>query len=398
MPLSGCRGTESENIKVGEQLYAFEPWEIDVINLREQGASWKQAAREIMKQHPHLQQLNLQTVIRKCRNVQEKIDRRGGFPTQQITAAPNQEALMAVLAKGSDIKGLAQRLGTSPRVAEAMIQDAKEQGYNVQNQAGTLHLSKISPPAENRVKESWNGERIIRFGLMGDTQLGCIDTQITHLHTLYDFYQREGINQVYHSGDVTDGEKMRPGHEYELYVHGADAQVAHTVKVYPKRPGIVTDFITGNHDYSFIKTIGLDIGKQIAAQRPDMRYRGYMSAVVELSPHCTLELRHPQDGTAYALSYKIQKIIEAMSSGEKPHILAVGHYHKMEQLFYRNVHAFQTSCLCAQTNWMRGKNIAAVVGGWLVEANVDDEGTITRIKPEFFPFYKMVKDDYRGWV
>ena len=376
-----------------------------VQRLRNQGLTWKETAEAMIKACPEaFGQLSVSQAYHRCRNIElgtpsaDSHKPRAAVPVPRSLDVPVHEALMAVLAKGADLNGLAQKLGTTQRVAEAMIQDAREQGYNVQDSSGTIHLSKITLPAENRVKQSWNGEKIIQFGLMGDTQLGCIDTQITHLHTLYDRYQSEGITQVYHTGDMTDGEKMRPGHEYELYVHGADAQVAHTVKVYPQRPGMVTDFITGNHDYSFIKTIGLDIGRQIANQRPDMRYRGYMSATVELSPHCTLELRHPQDGTAYALSYKIQKIIEAMSGGEKPNILAVGHYHKLEQMFYRNVHAFQTACLCAQTNWMRGKNIAAIVGGWIIEAHVDDEGTVTRIRPEFFPFYKMIKEDYRDWL
>ena len=376
-----------------------------VQRLRSQGLTWKETAEAMIKACPEaFGQLSINQAYHRCRNIElgtpsaDSHKPQAAVPVPRSLDVPVHEALMAALDKGADLNGLAQKLGTTQRVAEAMIQDAREQGYNVQDSSGTIHLSKITLPAENRVKQPWNGEKIIRFGLMGDTQLGCIDTQITHLHTLYDRYQSEGITQVYHTGDMTDGEKMRPGHEYELYVHGADAQAAHAVKVYPQREGIVTDFITGNHDYSFIKTIGLDIGRQIANQRPDMRYRGYMSAVVELSPHCTLELRHPQDGTAYALSYKIQKIIEAMSGGEKPNILAVGHYHKLEQMFYRNVHAFQTACLCAQTNWMRGKNIAAIVGGWIIEAHVDDEGTVTRIRPEFFPFYKAIKDDYKNWL
>lgn len=375
-----------------------------VQRLRLQGRTWKETAEAMIKACPEpFGQLSVSQAYHRCRNIELGTPTDSHKPRAAVSVplsldVPVHEALMAALAKGADLNGLAQKLGTTQRVAEAMIQDAREQGYNVQESAGSIRLNKVSLQAENHVKQSWNGEKIIRFGLMGDTQLGCIDTQITHLHALYDRYQSEGITQVYHTGDITDGEKMRPGHEYELYVHGADAQVAHTVKVYPQRPGIVTDFITGNHDYSFIKTIGLDIGRQIANQRPDMRYRGYMSAVVELSPHCTLELRHPQDGTAYALSYKIQKIIEAMSSGEKPNILAVGHYHKLEQMFYRNVHAFQTACLCAQTNWMRGKNIAAIVGGWIIEAHVDDEGTVTRIRPEFFPFYKMIRDDFKNWL
>ena len=45
-------------------------------------------------------------------------------------------------------------------------------------------------------REKWNGCRTIRFGLMGDTQINSKHTQITHLHTLYDIYAREGIKTV----------------------------------------------------------------------------------------------------------------------------------------------------------------------------------------------------------
>jgi hypothetical protein len=90
-------------------------------------------------------------------------------------------------------------------------------------------------------------------------------------------------------------------------------------------------------------------------------------------------------------------MIDAMQGGDKPNILAIGHYHKAEYLFYRNIHAFQTGTFQAQTAWMIGKQIAAMVGGWIVEVHVDDDGTITRCKGEFIPYYKMLKDDWKDW-
>jgi hypothetical protein len=119
--------------------------------------------------------------------------------------------------------------------------------------------------------------------------------------------------------------------------------------------------------------------------------------VINLTENCVLELHHPGVGTAYALSYKVQKMIEAMSGGEKPNLLAVGHYHKQEYLFYRNVHAIQTGCLQAQTPFLRGKGISVAVGGWIVELRLNCDGGIERIIPEFFPFYTSIKDDYLSW-
>ena len=241
----------------------------------------------------------------------------------------------------------------------------------------------------------WDGDRTIKFAVMGDTQFGSKYAQITYLHDFYDLCVREGITDVYHTGDVTDGLKMRTGHEYELYEVSADEMRDDVVKNYPKRDGITTHFITGNHDASIYKQVGYDMGMAIAMLRPDMKYLGRDCAVINLTPNCTLELRHPWDGTAYALSYKMQKMIEAMESDSKPSILAVGHYHKAEYLFYRNVHALQTACFQGQTPFTRGKGISVHIGGWIVTLSVNEEGTITRFSPEFIPYYKSIKDDYK---
>ena len=103
-------------------------------------------------------------------------------------------------------------------------------------------------PARHEAK--WDGTKVIKFGLMGDTQFGSKYAQITYLHDFYDLCEREGITDIYHTGDITDGLKMRVGHEYELYEHSADGQLDDLVANYPKRDGITTHFITGNHDAS----------------------------------------------------------------------------------------------------------------------------------------------------
>lgn len=245
---------------------------------------------------------------------------------------------------------------------------------------------------------AWTGSKTITFGLMGDTQLGSKYAQLTHLKTFYDICASRGIREVYHTGDITDGLKMRIGHDYELYVNSADGQCDDVVKNYPQIDGITTYFITGNHDASLYKHVGYDIGRAIERDRPDMKYLGRDCAIVNLTPNCTLELRHPWDGTAYALSYKPQKMIEAMESDSKPNILAIGHYHKAEYLFYRNVHAFQTGCFQGQTPFIRGKGISVHLGGWIVSVTVDELGQVLSITPEFIPFYASIKDDYKNYI
>lgn len=270
-------------------------------------------------------------------------------------------------------------------VSDAPSTQKQEKRVAIQNQEPNHHIS------------NWDGTRKIKFAIMGDTQLGSKYAQIEYLHRFYDLCASEGITDVYHTGDITEGLKMRPGHEYELYAVSADDMRDDVVKNYPLRPGITTHFITGNHDASIYKQVGYDIGQAIARERPDMHYLGRDCAVVNITPNCTLELRHPWDGTAYAISYKVQKMIEAMESDSKPNILAVGHYHKAEYIFYRNVHCLQTGCFQGQTPFTRGKGISIHMGGWIVTVHVDQFGTIQRFAPEFVPFYASIKDDYKNF-
>jgi hypothetical protein len=75
-------------------------------------------------------------------------------------------------------------------------------------------------------------------------------------------------------------------------------------------------------------------------------------------------------------------------------VLLMGHHHKAFYLMYRNIHCFEAGTFQAQTPWMRGKRIAAMMGGWIIELHVTDDGTITRCKGEFIPVYKAVEHDY----
>lgn len=241
----------------------------------------------------------------------------------------------------------------------------------------------------------WDGAEIIKFAIVSDIHIGSKYTQLSHLHNFYDRLVMEGVSTVYNAGDLTEGLKMRPGHEYEVYTVSADEMVEDVIRNYPCREGVTTYFITGNHDASIYKHIGYDIGRAIDDKRSDMVYLGRDCAKVNLTPNCTLELRHPWDGVSYATSYKLQKMIESMESDSKPNIIAVGHYHKQLYMFYRNVHGLLTGCFQGQTPFFRGKGISSQMGGWIVTIRVVEDGTIIGFEPEFVPYYASNKDDYK---
>lgn len=322
----------------------------------------------------------------------QRYKRSQGITVKQDTDI--QTNLIKDLQKQSSRSFLMQKYKISDRILDAYIQDIQDQGYQVVEDNGIVKICKDIIPSVNRHEEDWNGDKIIRFGVVSDCHLCSKWQQLTFLNHLYDIFEKEGITTVYNCGDITEGFKMRAGHEHEIFKFGADDQVDYVIDVYPKRPGITTKFITGNHDHSHIKNGGIDIGKRIADKRPDMVYLGLSNAKVNITPNCVVELNHPLDGAAYALSYASQKTIDAMSGGEKPHILLNGHHHKIFYMMYRNIHAYECGTTQAQTPWMRGKRIAANVGGLIVTVHVQEDGTISRCMGEYIPQYKPLEEDY----
>jgi hypothetical protein len=102
---------------------------------------------------------------------------------------------------------------------------------------------------------------------------------------------------------------------------------------------------------------------------------------------------HPGGGSAYALSYAPQKIVEGFDGGAKPAVLLIGHYHKASYQMTRNVHVVQTGCFQDQSLFMRQKKLAAHVGGWICRAHIDPRtGAVDGFGMEFRNYF--VKDFY----
>lgn len=239
-----------------------------------------------------------------------------------------------------------------------------------------------------------NNATTLTFGLLGDTQFGSIYERIDALKEFYSLCYREGIRDVLHSGDVLDGWNVYKGQAFELYARGFDEQLEVFKKKAPYFKDMKTTFITGNHDGSYKKDCGITVGPRLEDARNDWKYigadYGRIKMVTKSGRTCIIDLVHPGGGTAYAISYHLQKYIEAISGGTKPDIVGIGHYHKAEMLpSHRNVVGIQTGTFQSQTPFMRNRRLAAHIGGWIIQITPGSRDHLTqRIKSEFISFYE----------
>ncbi len=269
---------------------------------------------------------------------------------------------------------------------EVALKLLRDKGYELHKNADPT-LKEIHIDAD-RFKGTWS-----RFGIVGDTQLGSRYAQVTLLHEAYEFFRQEGITEVLHLGDLTDGQHMYRGHEFELAIHGADNQVDYTLERYPKIDGITTHIISGNHDLSYMKNEGMDIVKRICQNRDDLNYLGRLGAYLNIGNQ-RIYLMHPTGGVAYARSYHLQKIIEQFAPENKPHVLLCGHWHINDTLpMYRNVWGAAVGCFQSQTPYLVAKGLYPEVGFGIYELCHNGTGAV-RHRYEWIPQYVTKLEDW----
>lgn len=356
----------------------------------EENKSWSEIAQILKPNFPNLTDIQIREKVRAPfrSRTKQKLD---DTEPKEVTDEQILSALKTKRTPQQDADILHIPITAFVRACDKLCTD----GYNIM-EANNLIWLETSPLAENNeIKEPYNGETELIFGLISDTHMCNKNQQITYLNDFYDICESKGIKTIYHCGDISDGfYKNRPEHIYELLKIGFDEQAEYIIENFPKRDGITTKFITGNHDSTHVKNGGSDIGKRIADKRSDMEYLAYMNAKVWLTPQCDMDLFHPLDGASYALSYSSQKFIDGLQGGQKPRILAIGHHHKAMFYPYRNIHVFEVPCFESQTTFEKGKRINVNVGGWIVKITCKPDGTITSISPTLVPYYDMVQEDY----
>lgn len=299
---------------------------------------------------------------------------------------------------------LCDRFDRGPGSVQDALDTLYEAGYNVEVEDTTdsVRLSKIIPREQKTIPiEYWTDQsKYYKFGVISDTHLCNRNARMDVLNALYDKFEQEGVEVVFHAGNLLDGETKY--NSQELLAHGVEGQVEYLYRNYPERNGIVTKFITGEcHEGRWAKTIGLDIGRYInlAMQdmgREDIEWVGHIEADIKLAPDVIIRLMHPGGGTSYALSYQPQKWVESLQGGEKPNIAVIGHYHKYGAFYMRNVYVLMPGTTEDQTIFMRKKRLAAHVGGCILEVKLTPESGLGEVHHHWFPFYD--RGYYNDWT
>jgi len=297
--------------------------------------------------------------------------------------------------KQTTVAKVAEQMHSTEEDVLAVVQDMEERGYIIMRRGSSIQLGKSAEQAgQGIVFENHFHDKPISFGVVADMHLCSKAERLDVLNAAYDEFAKRGITTVFCPGNYIDGECRFNTHE--LLAHGIADQCQYAIDNWPSRPGINTYFVDGDdHEGWFQQREGIEFGRFLmleaqAQGRNDLIYMGYMEADFELrAPQgkAIVKVIHAGGGSSYAFSYASQKLVESFQGGEKPAVCIIGHYHKQEYCFPRNVHCVQAGCTQDQTRFMRKRKLAAHVGFCIVTLQQDIKGSITRFSPEFFPFW-----------
>lgn len=276
---------------------------------------------------------------------------------------------------------ICDRLDKSPKRVRDLIQAAIDDGMHIRVEND--HVGFGVTPVDPRVIDIGTGIPPVvgapqRVAVISDTHLGskyCLREQLKDfIHHVY----KEGIRDILHPGDVLDG-MYRHG-VFEVTHVGLEAQMEDLLETLPQLPGLRYHCITGNHDWTFTATNGVNVGRAIERffaenGRNDIRFYGDRGAFLKMHG-VVIHLWHPCSGSSYARSYGLQKNIEKYN-WIKPQIMLTGHWHVFCHIFERGVHGI--ACPTFQGGMSAfGKSLGGspAIGGLILNWTLTEHGTI----------------------
>lgn len=290
-----------------------------------------------------------------------------------------------------DIGDLADQLDTSPKRIRVAADELRERGYRIPDEkdtGGAIVLEPVNPAKVNLHRSLLEGDELV-VGVVSDTHLCSNEQALDELELAYDHFAELGITEVWHAGDWVAGRGIFRTQDAEVLYNTFERQVGYAVDNYPRRDGIVTRGIAGNHDIEgeFGK-IGANPVAAIANRRDDIEYLGDFSAWVELPGGSWVHLLHGKGGMSYAVSYKAQKIVDGYSAGRKPAVLIPGHWHVRGDWQARGVQVLFPGCFEWRTPLLERLGLSPAVGFHVLRMTIGPDGSVVRWQPQWFPFWE----------
>lgn len=315
-------------------------------------------------------------------------------------------AILKLLEVGPRSRGeIAQAINKSDKTVSSAISSLRKAGFDIEGPDSPSATSKSYKNFKLNVqtRTDFSAKPInfteyffetIQEGGVSDTHFGHHSELLPILNEAYDIFLERGIKVVNHTGDVTNGAPKHFEHNKgEVREFRATPLTNDVISMYPRRKGIVTHVISGDHDRWFLDAIGYDLMDPVAQIRRDIKYLGVQQGEKESGKILTL-LRHFNWGTSYARSYKPQQVIEGgllreveqESDRYRGKVICVlsGGGHVYCSMLYKGIIFILMPCLQGKTGFITGLGKLSDVGFIICSITYSKDGSLTKFRVEFF--------------
>ena len=343
----------------------------------------------------------IQRVHRDCKKPGDCLNRRKGSTSAALHHGGDLLSRFASYLKkhpGSTQVQVMDALDLSPHHMQELLDRAVAENYQLRAPSpSTLSISFAAPQVDRLAVHRLDVEPVsghIKLGVISDIHIASKLHRQECLQDFVDLAMNDyGIRRIFVPGDIMAGINMYAGQNNEIECWGMEQQVQMAVDLIPRRKGLVYDIIGGNHDESLLKAAGANAIQALTRKRTDITEHGFYSALIDLvvpgaKAPLKIELFHPDKAGAYAQTYHVQKAIEQIPAGMKPHILLVGHEHQANFMpDYRGVAAFMCGCFEDQTLYLKRKHLAPAIGGWIIDVGLASRGSVRTLTSTWIRYF-----------
>lgn len=352
--------------------------------------------------------------------VERKLQREGWLAADDLPVIQGTEAAPTVEGIPIDsilnfmkddpksIDQLSEKFDRSPNTMRHIIEQLLEHHYAITQTAAEHHVWStkvpriVAPPTILWDKDVWE----FKFGAMSDWHDGSKAAQISARNKAIEIMYKEGVRDIIVVGDINAGNKVYKGQELDNVSMRPDHQTAITERYCPRYDGLRYHIMGGNHDYSHIIHGGNDALEALCGRRDDFEWYGYDLVTVRLTEDVDALAWHPMGGSAYAMSYKSQKMVEQLAFQQltevikknatpKVRFVFVGHWHNIFMWYEKGpINVFHTGGFEGQNNltrrvgWIDPKITAMIISGEITK----DRNLIRRLRIEPMNFMEMEND------
>ncbi len=190
-----------------------------------------------------------------------------------------KQTILTNIQKGTTLSELSLLTGKSERQLGNILRLLNNDGYQFTKSVSTTGDIKLELDCKfkNDVKKiDYTGNQV-RIGVIADIHIGRDNDGIENLNQAIEYFKANDIHIVFIVGDILEGVTYFESSQYP----DSDTQLDRFFKCFPYTSKMVFFYIKGNHDYSFLKFNGLDIGKRIL-NRPDFIDLGFGYGRIQL--------------------------------------------------------------------------------------------------------------------